>query len=248
MGTDSVTRLRAGDLQIVQAVNGYRFSLDPILLCHFAAVGAAEQVVDLGTGSGVIPLLLARLTQASKLVGLELQPAQAARAQKSVALNGLQQRVEIIQGDLRQVRRLLPAGETDLVIANPPYRRPGSGRISPDDERAQARHELAGGLQDFVSATGWLLADRGRFAIIYLVERLPELLARMAEQKIEPKRLRMIHPRVQEPAKMVLVEGRKNGRPGMSVEAPLYIYKTSGCGREYSAEVLEMYGEVVDSD
>ncbi len=243
-----MTRLHAGGLQIVQAANGYRFSLDPILLSHFAAVGTIEQVVDLGTGSGVIPLLLARLTQATNLVGIELQPAQAARAQKSVALNGLQQRVEIIQGDLRWVRRLLPAGETDLVIANPPYRRPGSGRISPDDERAQARHELAGGLQDFVSAAGWLLADRGRFAMIYLVERLPELLARMAEQKIEPKRLRMIHPRVQEPAKMVLVEGRKNGRPGMSVEAPLCIYMTSGSGREYSAEVLEMYGEAVDSD
>lgn len=247
MGTDSVTLLRAGDLQILQAAKGYRFSLDPILLSHFAAAGAAEQVVDLGTGSGVIPLLLARLTQASRLVGIEFRPAQAARAQRSVELNGLQERVGIIQGDLRRVRRLLPGGAADLVVTNPPYRRPGSGRISPDDERAQARHELAGGLQDFVAAAGWLLADRGRFAIIYLVERLPELLARMAEQNIEPKRLRMIHPRARKPAGMVLVEGRKNGRPGMTVEAPLCIYTSSGTGREYTEEVLEMYGEGVDS-
>ena len=243
--TDTVDSLRIGNLQIVQAVKGYRFSLDPILLSRFAANRAAEQVVDLGTGSGVIPLLLAHLTPASKLVGLELQPAQVARAQKSVALNALQGRVEIVQGDVRQVRQLLPAGQADLVVANPPYRQPGSGRIAPDDERAAARHELAGGLTDFIAAASWLLANRGRFAIIYLAERLPELLGRMVEQRIEPKRLRMIHPRYQEPARMVLVEGRKHGRAGLTVEAPLYIYKAAATGREYSDEVLAMYGESV---
>ena len=247
MGADSVTLLNVGNLQIVQAAKGYRFSLDPILLSHFAAEGAAEQVVDLGTGSGVMLLVLTHLTQAPSLIGIELQPALAARAQKGVELNGLQERVRIIQGDLRQMRHLLPVGEADLVVANPPYRRPGSGRIAPDDERAIARHELAGGLRDFVTAAGWLLANRGRFAIIYLVERLPELLARMVEQNIEPKRLRMVHSRAQKPARMVLVEGCKNGRPGMTVEAPLYIYKVSGIGREYSDEVLGMYGERVGS-
>jgi tRNA1Val (adenine37-N6)-methyltransferase len=241
--SETVDCLRIANLQIVQAANGYRFSLDPILLSYFAASSSADQVVDLGTGSGVIPLVLAHLTQASRLVGIELQPAQAARAAKSVVLNGLQGRIEIMHADLRQVRQLLPVGRADLVVANPPYRMPGSGRLAPDDERAAARHELAGNLSDFVAAAAWLLADRGRFAIVYLVERLPELLMRMVEQKIEPKRLRMIHPRCQEPARMVLVEGRKNVRPGMVVERPLYIYKSSGQGREYTDEILEMYDE-----
>ncbi|HEY5673047.1 MAG TPA: tRNA1(Val) (adenine(37)-N6)-methyltransferase [Malonomonas sp.] len=241
--SETVDRLRIGNLQIVQAEKGYRFSLDPILLSHFAAQGAADQVVDLGTGSGVIPLLLAHLTQASRLIGVELQPAQVARAKRSVELNGLQGRVEIIPGDVRLIRQLLPVGQADLVVANPPFRKPGSGRVAPEDERAAARHELSGGLREFVAAASWLLANRGRFVIIYLAERLPELLTLMAEQKLEPKRLRMIHPHQQEPARLVLVEGRKNSSAGVLVEAPLYIYKGSGGGREYTDDVLEMYAD-----
>lgn len=240
---ETLDSLRVGNLQIVQAIDGYRFSLDPVLLGHFAAGCKLSTVVDLGTGSGVLPLLLAHLTQAETLIGVELQSAQVVRAQRSVVLNGLQRRVEIIQGDVRRIQRLLPVGQADLVVANPPYRQPGRGRIAPGDERAAARHELAGGLVDFVAAAVYLLNHSGRFAVIHLAERLPELLSLMIGQKVEPKRLRMVHPHPGKPARMVLVEGRKNGRPGMAVEAPLYIYKGAGGCREYTDEVLEMYGE-----
>ena len=239
--SETVDSLRVGNLKIVQALKGYRYSLDPILLSYFVAGDTADKVVDLGTGSGVIPLVLANLTRASKLIGIELQPAQVVRAKKSVVLNGLAGRVEIMQGDVRLVHHLLPAAQADLVVANPPYRVPGRGRVAPNDERAAARHELAGGLSDFIAAASWLLADRGRFAIIYLTERLPELLALLVEQRIEPKRLRMIHSRPQAEAKMVLVEGRKDGRSGMVVEKPLYVYRESGGGRIYSDEVNQMY-------
>lgn len=236
---ETVDELSIGSLRLIQSRAGYRFSLDPILLAHFVAMRPGGRVVDLGTGSGVIPLLLAKLGTVQELIGVELQPAMAERAQRNVELNDLQQRVRIVLGDLRQIRELLPAASADLVVSNPPYRQLGKGRVSPADERAAARHELAGGLIDFVAAAGWLLNNGGRFAIIYLAERLPELLTQMAAAGIEPKRLRMIHPRQQEPAKMVLVEGRKAGRPGLIVENPLYVYQ--GEGRDYTAEVLAMY-------
>lgn len=236
---ETIDELSLGNLQLIQAEKGYRFSLDPVLLARFSEVISADTVVDLGTGCGILPLVLAKLTTAQKLIGIELQPQQAERARRNAELNNLQQRVQIIAGDLRQVRQLLPVASSDLVVSNPPYRQPGSGRISPEDERAAARHELAGGLSDFVDAASWLLKNGGSFAIIYLAERLPELLQQMNAKGIEPKRLRMIHPRAQEPARMVLVEGRKNGRPGLQVEKPLIVYR--GEGRDYSAEILEMY-------
>lgn len=236
---ETIDELSVGNLRLIQAEKGYRFSLDPILLARFADVRGADSVVDLGTGSGVLPLLLAKLSTVQELIGIELQPQFAERAQRNVALNDLQERVRILPGDVRQVRDLLPVASVDLVVSNPPYRSVGSGQISPADERAAARHELAGGLSDFVAAASWFLKNGGRFALIYLVERLPELITQMLAVGIEPKRLRMIHPRMQEPARMVLVEGRKAGRPGLTVEKPLYVYR--GEGRDYSAEVLAMY-------
>jgi len=236
---ETLDELSIGGLKLYQAEQGYRFSLDPVLLARFVQVRAGGRIVDLGTGSGVIPLLLARLCADTDLLGVELQPQMADRASRNVALNGLQERIQILEGDLRQVRQLLPVASADLVVANPPYRPLGSGRISPADERAKARHEIAGGLQDFIAAAGWLLKNGGCFATIYLAERLPELISQLLACGIEPKRLRMVHPRPQEPARMVLVEGRKAGRPGLAVEPPLYIY--AGEGRDYTAEVLAMY-------
>lgn len=238
---ETLTRLKLGGLLLLQARKGYRFSLDPVLLARFVAVREQERVIDLGTGSGVIPLLLARLFAVRQVVGIELQSEQVQRAQQNVELNGLRGAVQILAGDIRQIRELSPAAQADLVVSNPPYRRLHTGRLAPNGERAAARHELAGGLEDFVRAAGWLLKNGGRFALIYLAERLPELLGRMSASDIEPKRLRMIHPRQGEAAKMVLVEGRKMGRPGLTVEPPLFVYR--GKGRDYSAEVLQMYGE-----
>lgn len=237
---ETVDELSVGNLRLIQAEKGYRFSLDPVLLARFVAVRSGATVVDLGTGSGILPLLLAKLSDARELLGIERQPQLAKRAERNIELNGLQERVRIVPGDVRLIRQLLPVDSADLVVSNPPYRQVGKGCISPADERAAARHELAGGLADFVAAAAWLLKNGGNFALIYLAERLPELFAQMIANGIEPKRLRMIHPRRLESARMALVEGRRGGRPGLIVEPPLYIYE--GAGREYTAEVLAMYG------
>lgn len=236
---ETLDDLRLGGLKIIQKRDGYRFSLDPILLCGFASVDGVEAVVDLGTGSGVIPLLLARTSAATRIVGVELQAGLADRARRSVVLNGLAERIEIVEGDLRAVAGQLGVQSFDLVLSNPPFRQEGSGKIAPEAERAAARHELAGGLADFLKAAALLLRPGGRCCLIYLAERLTDLLLELRRAGLEPKRLRMVQSRSGDSARLLLVEARRGGRPGLVVEAPLLIY----AGEAYSPEVLAWYGE-----
>jgi tRNA1Val (adenine37-N6)-methyltransferase len=236
---ETLDELRPGGLRIIQKRDGYRFSMDPVLLCAFARIGAGDAVCDLGTGSGVIPLLLAQGTAAASIIGVEVQPELADRARRTVELNRLQARVTILQKDLRLIREALPAESCQTVLANPPYRQPTRGRVSPSAERALARHEVHGGLADFIRGAAWLLPTGGRFYVVYLAERLAELLGTMRQAGLEPKRLRCVHSRTGEEARMVLVEGRKGSGPGLKVEAPLYLYR----GEDYTEEVLAMYGE-----
>jgi tRNA1Val (adenine37-N6)-methyltransferase len=230
-------------LKILQTEDGYRYSIDPFLLAAFVSLPAGAKVVDLGSGSGVISLLLSQKDPVAKVVGLELQDALVKRSRRTVALNGFQDRVKIVLGDVRDLPANLVPGSFDVVVSNPPYRSAVSGRLASGDERSRARHELAGGLVDFLNAAHCLLKPGGRFFIVYLSERLPELMAEMRGLRIEPKRLRMVCSRAGGEARLILVEGRKNARPGMKVESPLVIYK--GAGRDYSDEVLAMYGMTV---
>jgi tRNA1Val (adenine37-N6)-methyltransferase len=236
---ESLDELRPGGLRVIQKQAGYRFSLDPVLLCAFARIGRGERVCDLGTGCGVIPLLLAQTTAAGSILGVEVQADMADRARRSVLLNHLRARVTILHEDLRAVRNHLAAESCQAVLSNPPYRRPDSGRRSPHDERARARHELCGGLEDFLACAAWLLGTGGRFYMVYLAERLAELLAGMRQVGLEPKRLRCVHSRAGDPARLVLVEGRRGGAAGLVVESPLQVYD----GESYSAEVRAMYGD-----
>jgi tRNA1Val (adenine37-N6)-methyltransferase len=206
---ETLDDLYPAGLKIIQAKRGYRFSLDPVLLWAFSRVASGETVADLGTGSGVVPLLLAACTGAQKIVGVEIQPELADRARRSVQLNSLQDKIDILEGDLRELGGRLAPQAFDVVVTNPPFRRPGTGRQAPVTERAAARHELFGGLADFLRTAAFLLRDGGRFYIVYLAERLAELLAGMQALRLEPKRLRCVHPRSGEGANLVLVEGRK---------------------------------------
>jgi tRNA1Val (adenine37-N6)-methyltransferase len=237
---ETLDDLRLGGLQIIQRRDGYRFSIDPVLLCDFVrSTNGSRSVVDLGTGNGVIAMILARLHKRQRFIGVERQEAMVERARRSVVLNGLDDRVDILQADIRQLPAELKPNSFDVVVSNPPFRHPESGRVAPDSERAAARHELSGGVSDFLGAAGRLLKNGGMFYTIFLAERLTDLLTGMREVKLEPKRLRLVHSRQGEPARLVLAEGCKDARPGLTVEPPLIVYR--GAGRDYTAEVSAIY-------
>jgi len=236
---ETLDALGYGDLQIIQPQQGFRFSIDPVLLAGFAQSKTGERWIDLGCGSGVLPLLLANREAGLQIIGIEIDPVSAERARRNVVLNKLEEQISIIQGDLRELRKTHEAQSCDVVISNPPYRRPESGRISAGIDRAIARHEVHGSLDDFLEASRYLLKNGGRFYAIYLAERLPELLRKMSAKNIEPKRLRCIHPRQTNDANLVLIEGRRSGRPGLSIAAPLVLYDGEG----YSEEVRMLAGE-----
>lgn len=233
---ETLDELRPG-LKILQGKRGYRFSLDPVLLCDFARIHPQDRVLDLGTGAGIIPLLLASRHQSLQVVGVEYQEELADRARRSARLNQLEARIAIVGGDMRSPRLLDRFSPFTVVLSNPPYRPAATGRLSPGSERAAARHELAGGLEDFVGTAARYLDDGGRFFVIHLAERLTDLFCAMRREKLEPKRLRLVLSRAGEAARLVLVEGRKGSKPGLTVESPLVIYDGEG----YSREVLAMY-------
>lgn len=243
---ETIEELCRVNLHVIQAKNGYRFSLDPVLLSHFAEIPAGGKVADLGTGCGIIPLLLSKPDRTRTIVGIERQAAMVGRALRSVALNKLDEQIEIVHADIRQLPERFSRESFDVVVSNPPYYSVGSGKLPVDEERNFARHELAGGMVDFLRTAHMLLKPGGSFYIVFVAERLSELMAEMCCFRLTPKRMRSVHSRDGEPARMVLVEGRKDGRSGMIVDAPLVVY--AGPGRGYSEEILAMYGKVVIRD
>ena len=228
-----------GKLSLFQSGTGYRFSLDALLLAHFVTIKRGEKIVDLGTGNGVIPLVLATLHRSAILTGVELQPAMVERARRNVRLNGLERRIQILSGDVRAGEHVAAEASFDVAVCNPPYRKPSSGRISPNDERQIARHETQGDLSDFLHTGAFLLRTKGRMAIVYSAGRCIDLLSAMRQARIEPKRMRMVHSFAGVEASLVLAEGVKGGRSGVEVLAPLTIYLR---GKEYTEEVAAMIG------
>ncbi|HMB15029.1 MAG TPA: tRNA1(Val) (adenine(37)-N6)-methyltransferase [Pelovirga sp.] len=242
--TDTLDQLIPGNFHLWQAKRGHRYSIDAILLARFVGLEKCRQIADLGTGNGVLPLLLAHLSAVEKICGFELQPGMVQRARHNIEINGLGKRISIYEGDVRQMSGLYPGATMDLVVSNPPYRAAASGRIAPDEERALARHELAGNIADFAVAASWLLKPKGRFAVVYLTERLHLLFGALTRAGIEPKRLRMVHATADSAARLVLLEGVKAGCAGLQVEKPLILYVGCQAERRYTEEVEQMYRNV----
>jgi tRNA1(Val) A37 N6-methylase TrmN6 len=225
-----------GVLEVYQAGAGYRFGMEALFLCGFAR-GPVERLVDLGTGSGIIPLVLARFGKARHAVGIEIQEGLADRARRSVKRNGLVGKIEILKADLRELKGVLPAGRFELVTCNPPYGKAGAGQLSPDNERALARHEILCTLSDAVAAAARLLAPRGRLAMVFPPARLPEAIALCAENGLRPTRLRLIQGRTSLPPKNVLLEATRGTRARLEIEPSLIIYGEDG---EYTRDAKEM--------
>ena len=232
------------DIKLYQSKNGYRFSVDALLLYSFVNIPRIKRIADLGAGSGIVGLLFAKKYPDARVSLFELQESLAATAEKNITLNSLEDRVKIIKTDIREIS---PCNSSfgigncfDIVVSNPPFRKPKTGLISPEEEKAIARHEIKLKLTELVGVARRLLKSKGRFFLIYHPERLTELIGTLKEEGMEIKRLRFVHSRVSSEAKMVLVEAVKGGRGGLKVERPFYIYNENG---GYSDEMYEVYGE-----
>jgi tRNA1Val (adenine37-N6)-methyltransferase len=215
-----------GRLRVIQKKKGYRFSVDAILLSQFVTIRKDEKVIDLGTGCGILPLLLSQTTQAQSFVGVEIQNDLAEIASKNVLLNRLRDRVTILRKDLRQLKHVYPPGAFHVALSNPPYRKCRTGRVNPSLEKAVARHEIMGTLQEFISAAAYLLPAKGRLYLIYPASRAVDLLVELREQSLEPKRVQYVHPRAGEEAKFILVESVKSTGIELRVMTPLIIDST----------------------
>ncbi len=212
-----------GKLQVIQKKKGYRFSVDAVLLSRFVKIRKDENVIDVGTGCGILPLLLSQTTKARSFVGIEIQEALAQCAKKNVGLNHLEEKITILQQDLRELRKIFAAGSFDVVLSNPPYRKYRSGRINPSPEKAIARHEIESTLEDLTSIASYLLPAKGRCYFIFPAMRTVDLLVALRSRELEPKRLQFVYPRTGEDAKFVLTESAKGSGVELMIGAPLIL-------------------------
>ncbi|MBE5826250.1 MAG: tRNA1(Val) (adenine(37)-N6)-methyltransferase [Butyrivibrio sp.] len=231
--------LQRNGFKIIQDPERFCFGMDAVLLSGFARAKEGERVLDLGTGTGIIPILMAGKTEAKELVGLEIQEESAEMATRSVALNDLQDRVKIVQGDIREAGQIFDAASFDVVTSNPPYMIGGHGLKNPDAPKAIARHEVLCDLEDVISAAARCLKSGGKFYMVHRPFRLAEIMVMMHEYRLEPKRMQLVYPYADKEPNMVLIEGARGGRSRLTVEKPLIIYESEG---KYTPEIYDIYG------
>jgi len=220
---EKIEDLEVKELKIIQAKDSYRFSVDSILLLNFIRLKNFEKVIDLGTGSGIIPLLLFGKRKGLSIYGVEIQKDLADMARRSVELNKLQYGITIIQEDFRKLKNIFKNQQFDVVVSNPPYISLGKGKINPSSSRAIARHEIKGNLEDIIAVSNYLLKDKGRIYLIYKSAKLIRLLITLKKYGIEPKVIKFIHPWPGKNANLVLLEGIKSGKEELKIEDPIFL-------------------------
>lgn len=225
---------------IIQGQKSFRYGIDAVLLSGYAKVKPGERVLDLGTGTGILPILLAAKTPGRSFTGLEIQKESADMAGRSVAFNHLNDRISIVQGDIREAVSIFGAASFDVVVSNPPYMIGRHGLTNPDPAVAIARHEILCSFRDIAEQTSRVLTDRGRFYLIHRPFRLAEIMCTLKEYRLEPKRMRLVYPFADKEPNMVLLEACKNGNPRIRVEKPLIVYERPGV---YTREIREIYGD-----
>jgi tRNA1Val (adenine37-N6)-methyltransferase len=236
---ERIDDLQRNGYKIIQDPCRFCFGMDAVLLSGFARADKGDHVIDLGTGTGIIPILMEAKTEASHLIGLEIQEESADMARRSVALNNLESKIEIVTGDIKQAVELFGKSTMDVVTSNPPYMIGQHGLKNPDSEKAIARHEVLCTLEDVVKAAAALLKPGGNFFMVHRPFRLAEIMTCLSNYKLEPKRMRLVYPFVDKEPNMVLIEANRGGRSRLTVEKPLIVYKEQGV---YTDEIYEVYG------
>ena len=236
---ERVDDLQRNGYRIIQRTDGFCFGMDAVLLSGFAMVKKGERALDLGTGTGIIPILLEAKTEGEHFSALEIQREVADMARRSVSLNGLEEKIQIVEGDIREASQIFGAASFDVVTSNPPYMNDAHGLKNPDLPKAIARHEVLCTLDDVVREASRVLKTGGRFYMVHRPHRLAEIITVLRGYKLEPKRMKMVHPFADRDANMVLIEAVKGGGVFLKMEAPVIVFKEPGV---YADEIRDVYG------
>lgn len=236
---ERVDDLQRNGYKIIQDPGRFCFGMDAVLLSGFARAREGARVIDLGTGTGIIPILMEAKTKAAHLTGLEIQEESADMARRSVQLNGLTDKITIITGDLKEAVGLFGAASFDVVTCNPPYMTEHHGLTNPGEPKAVARHELLCNLEDVISQAAGLLKSGGNFYLVHRPFRLVDIMVLMRKYRLEPKRMKLVYPFADKEPNMVLIEANRGGRARLTVEKPLIVYEKPGV---YTEEIYTVYG------
>ncbi len=236
---ERIDDLQIKGLKIIQDKEGFCFGIDAVLLANFAKVKKDARVVDLGTGTGIIPILLAGKSKAKEIIGIEIQEKVAQMANRSVYLNHLEDKVKILNADLNHLETILKKNEFHVVTSNPPYMHP-DGLKNPNDQKAISRHEIKCTLEDVIKTASSFLMHHGKFFMIHRPTRLADIISLGRAYKLEPKEIQFIHPKVNKAPNLVLIQFTKAGKPELKILHPLYVYDENG---EYTREIREIYAK-----
>lgn len=236
---ERIDELQRNGYRIIQNPEKFCFGMDAVLLSGFARAKKQERCLDLGCGNGIIPILMEAKTEGKHFTGLEIQPESADMAKRSVALNGLQDRIDIVEGDIKDASKIFGASSFHVVTTNPPYMTAQHGLTNLYEAKTIARHEVLCNLEDIIRESARLLMPGGRFYMVHRPFRLAEIISLMVQYRMEPKRMRLVYPYVDREPNMVLIEGLRGGKSRMTVEKPLIVYKEPG---KYTDEIYDVYG------
>lgn len=236
---ERIDELQRNGYRIIQNPERFCFGMDAVLLSGFARAKKQERCLDLGCGNGIIPILMEAKTEGKHFTGLEIQPESADMAKRSVALNGLQDRIDIVEGDIKDASKIFGASSFHVVTTNPPYMTAQHGLTNVYEAKTIARHEVLCNLEDIIRESARLLMPGGRFYMVHRPFRLAEIISLMVQYRMEPKRMRLVYPYVDREPNMVLIEGLRGGKSRMTVEKPLIVYKEPG---KYTDEIYDVYG------
>lgn len=237
--TERIDELQRNGYRIIQDPGRFCFGMDAVLLSGFARAKEGDRVLDLGTGTGIIPILMEAKTKASRFFALEIQEESADMARRSVALNGLEKKIQVVTGDIKEAEKYFNASSFDVITCNPPYMIGKHGLVNPDAPKAIARHEILCTLEDVIRQAAFLLKPGGSFYLVHRPFRLAEILSLLVAAKLEPKRMRLVYPYVDKEPNMVLLQAVRGGKSRMTVEKPLIIFEKPGV---YTKEIHEVYG------
>ena len=236
---ERIDDLQRNGYRIIQDPDRFCFGMDAVLLSGFATAKKGDKVLDLGTGTGIIPILMEAKSEAEHLTGLEIQPESADMALRSVQLNNLQDKISIVTGDIKEAKSLFPKASFQVITSNPPYMIGQHGLVNPHGEKAIARHEVLCTLEDVVENAAALLVPGGHFYMVHRPFRLAEIMTTLIKYRLEPKRMQLVYPYIDKEPNMVLIEAVRGGKSRMQVEKPLIVYEKPGV---YTQEIYDVYG------